>query len=81
MILTLFIPLFIGILIVDNSFLTLLDVDTMNVFHYSYEKNIHNIELFGDKFYIKQSQIDKIIYQFKNNIYIIKDKITSVLNK
>ncbi|KPU27921.1 hypothetical protein TR13x_00795 [Caloranaerobacter sp. TR13] len=57
--------LFIGLRIVDQSFIELLQIDDEKLFEYSYLNGIYKIQLMGNVYNIKKSDVDIYYEKYK----------------
>lgn len=74
--------LFIGLKIVDQSFIELLQIEDEKLFEYSYFNGIYKIQLMGSIYNIKESDIDMYYKKYKaiviNYVNRIKDLIVGL---
>lgn len=76
-----------GIYLVDKSYSEFecdgnLDSDNnVKVFAYDYEDNIHELQLFGKKYYLKEDITAKLVYNIKNKAKYLFENIKYYINK
>lgn len=77
--------LFIGLKTVDRSFVQFLQVENQRLFEYSYFDGTYRIQLMGDIYSIKKSDIDMYYEKFKtlvfNYVNQIKDFVVEFFKK
>ncbi|WP_427339520.1 hypothetical protein [Caloranaerobacter sp. DY30410] len=73
--------LFIGIRIVNQSFIELLQVKNEKLFEYSYFNGIYKIQLMGNVYNIKKSDIDTYYKKYKAIVLSYVDQIKDLIAK
>ncbi len=69
-----------GLIIVDNSFRNLMDIDDKSVFDYKYDSKVHTLHLFGENHYLAQDKIDTFVADVKNSFNVITSNIKTIVN-
>lgn len=69
-----------GLIIVDNSFRSLMGIDDKSVFDYKYDSEVHTLHLLGENYYLEQDKIDTFIADVKNSFNIITSNIKNIFN-
>lgn len=71
--------LFIGLRIVDQSFIELLQIEDEKLFEYSYYDGIYKIQLMGNIYNIKKSDIDAYYKKYKAIVLNYVDRIKDLI--
>ncbi len=71
--------LFIGLRIVDQSFIELLQIEDEKLFEYSYFNGIYKIQLMGNIYNIKKSDIDMYYKKYKTIVLNYVNRIRDLI--
>lgn len=71
--------LFIGLKIVDQSFIELLEIEDEKLFEYSYYDGIYKIQLMGNIYNIKKSDIDAYYKKYKTIVLNYVNQIRNLI--
>lgn len=70
-----------GIYLVDKSYSKFESDNNLKVFAYQYDSNIHRLQLFGKKYYLKDDITANLIYNIKNKAKYLFENIKNYINE